>query len=149
MGLGRGLNYTLEVKMLFLVETFLLVLCAAVAAVGYGSGLSAILRIESNLGDRGILGLLSFGFLGCLLHFVIPLTPAVHLAILAGGVSVAVVSRTGLRNPIVVWAGAAIISIYVLSHQQSNLNFDAGLYYLQTMRWITEHQIVTGLGNLH
>ena len=79
--------------MLLFVETFLLVLCAAIAAVGYGSGLSPILRIESNLGDRGILGLLSFGFLGCLLHFVIPLTPAVHLAILAGGVSVAVVDE--------------------------------------------------------
>jgi hypothetical protein len=144
-----GLNYIIEIKMLLFVETFLLVLCAAIAAVGYGSGLSAILQIESNLGDRGILGLLSFGFLGCLLHFVIPLTPAVHLAILAGGVSVAVVSRTGLRNPTVVWAAAAIISIYVLSHHQSNLNYDGGLYYLQTMRWITEHQIVPGLGNLH
>ena len=134
--------------MLF-VETFLLVLCAAIAAVGYGSGLSAILRIESTLGDRGILGLLSFGFLGCLLHFVIPLTPAVHLAILAGGACVAVVSRNGIRNPTVVWAAAAIIFIYVLSHHQSSLSYDGGLYYFQTMRWITEHQIVPGLGNLH
>jgi hypothetical protein len=115
---------------MLLAETFLLVLCAATGAVGYGFGLSTILRIESNLGDRGILGLLVFGFLGCLLHFVMPLTPAVHLAILAGGASIAIVSRNRLRNPILVWAAAAIVCIYVL-------------------RWITEHRIVPGVGNLH
>jgi hypothetical protein len=137
------------IKMLLYLETFLLVLCAAIAAVGYGSGLSTILRIKPNLGDRGILGLLSIGFLGCVLHFVFPLTPAVHLAILAGGVIVAAVSKTGLRNPTAVWVAAAIIFLYVLLHRQSYLSYDAGLYYLQTMRWITEYHIVPGLGNLH
>jgi hypothetical protein len=137
------------IKMLLFLETFLLVLCAAIAAIGYGSGVSTIFRIDPNLGDRGILGLLCFGFLGCVIHFATPLTPGVHLAILAGGVIVAAVSKTGLRNPTAVWVAAAIIFIFVLHHSQSSLTYDAGLYYLQTMRWITEHRIVPGLGNLH
>jgi hypothetical protein len=136
--------------MLLFAETFMLLLCAAIAAVGYGSGLSAILRIEANPGDRGILGLFIFGLLGCLLNFVIPLTPTVHVLILAGGVAIAVIGRTRPRNPgAAVWAAAAIISIYVLSHRQSDINYDFTVYYLQTMRWITEHRIVPGLGNLH
>ena len=135
--------------MLLFVETLLLVLCAATAAVGYGCGLSNILRIEANLGDRGILGLLSFGLLGCLLNFAIPLTLAVHFAILTAGVSLAVVNKAGCRNPKIGWAAIAIIFTFVLSHSQSALSYDAGLYYLQTMRWITEQQIVPGLGNLY
>jgi hypothetical protein len=134
---------------MLLLETFLLVLCAAVAAVGYGSGLSTILRIEPNLGERGILGLLSFGFLGCLLNFLIPLSPAVQFAVLVGGVILAVIGRRGLRNQTVVWVAVGIAFIYVLTHHLSFLASDAGLYYLQTMRWIREYHVVPGLGNLH
>jgi hypothetical protein len=134
---------------MLLAETFLLVMWAAIAAVGYGSGLSSILRMRPNLGDRGILGLLGFGFLGCLLHFLIPITSSVQLAVLAGGLIVAVFSRHELRNQTLVWCAVAVIVIYLLSHHLAALSYDAGLYYLQTMRWITEHRLVAGLGNLH
>ncbi len=132
-----------------LTETFLLLLCAAIAAVGYGSVLSTMLRIQPNLGDRGILGLLSFGLLGCLFHFVTPLALPVQLALLAVGISLAAVSRSGLWIPRDSWAAVAIILVFVLSHRQSTLSYDTGLYHLQAMRWITEHRIVPGLGNLH
>jgi hypothetical protein len=134
---------------MLLAEAFLLVLCAAIAAVGYGSGLSSMLRIRPNLGDRGILGLVCFGFLGGLLHFLIPLTCPVQLAVLAGGVMVAVISRHELRNQTLVWCAVVVIVIYLLSHHLATLSGDAGLYYLQTMRWITQQKLVAGLGNFH
>ncbi|HTQ60790.1 MAG TPA: hypothetical protein VMI32_11230 [Candidatus Solibacter sp.] len=135
--------------MLLFAETFLLVVSAAIAAIGYGYGLSAILRIESNLGDRGILGLLGLGVTASLAQFVVPLTPAVHYAILVVGVILALVSLGSVPNPRFVWASALIIFLFTLSHQQSAYSYDTGLYHLQTMRWMTEHRIVPGLGNLH
>ena len=94
---------------MLLVDTLALVLCTAFAAVGYGTGLSAFLKIEPNLGDRGILGLFTFGLLGCLLHFWIPLTPAVHILILALGCCVAVIFRRHLQFSSGVWAAAAVV----------------------------------------
>ncbi len=135
--------------MQLLLETMLLVLCAAIAAVGYGSGLSSILRIRPNLGDRGILGLFIFGFLACLLHFFTPVSQTVQFGVLAFGIGIALASRKELRNSAAVWAGVFILSVYVLSHRQSDLRYDGGLYYLQTMRWIREYPIVPGLGSLH
>src|SRR5262249_54871445 len=96
-----------------------------------------------------ILGLFTLGLLACLLHFWIPLTPAAHILTLAVGCGVAVIFRRHLQFSRGVWAAAAVVFLYALSHHQSDVDFDAGLYYLQTMRWVGEHPIVAGLGNLH
>ncbi|MGH9741761.1 MAG: LIC_10190 family membrane protein, partial [Candidatus Acidiferrum sp.] len=135
--------------MLLLAETFFLVVCAAIAAAGYGYGLSVLLGIETNLGDRGILGLLSLGVFASLLQFVVALTPAVHYSILAVGALLALISAMKIPSSKIAWAGAVIVFLFALSHQQSAYSYDTGLYHLQTMRWITEHGIVPGLGNLH
>lgn len=130
-------------------ETLPLALGAALAAFGFGSGLAAVLRIRANPGDAGILGLLVLGFLGSALHFVTPLTPEVHLAVLGAGVVLALTRTPALRRPGVAWVLPALIFLSTLANRQTAYNYDIALYYLQTMRWITEYPIVAGLVNLH
>lgn len=132
-----------------LVETFLFVMSAAIAVAGWGSGLSAILRIESNFGDRGILGLLCVGIFGCLINFLFPLTPLDQLFILGGGVVLAVIYRTDIIGSKQQLFIVLVVFFFALSHRQSSTNYDTGLYHLQSLRWITEYQIVPGLGGLH
>jgi hypothetical protein len=135
-----------------IIESCLLALCAGVAAVGYGSGLARFLRSRPNLGDRGILGLLSFGFLGCILHFVIALSTPVQAVVLAGGVTVAVVLWRDIRSDASLsLTGAAGLCILVLLYPQAlhNYGYNNGLYYLQTFKWNREFPITVGLGNLH
>jgi hypothetical protein len=132
-----------------LLLVFLLVVGAAIAALGYGSILSTGLRIDPNLGDRGVVGMLCFGFLGSLLHLAVPLSDNVHLAVLAVGVVLAVMRWRQLRNTKLTWVAASVIFVYVAAHPQAILNPDTGLYHMQTLRWMTEHPIVPGLVNLH
>jgi hypothetical protein len=133
-----------------IIESWVLALCAAVAAVGYGSGLARFLQIRPNLGDRGILGLLGFGFLGCILHFVVALSTPVQIVVLAGGMVTAAVLRRDIRSDAsLTLAGAAGLCLFLLLHPQTYQNPDDGLYYLQTFLWNREFPITAGLGNLH
>jgi hypothetical protein len=128
---------------------FLLVFWAAIAALGYGSQIGRLLRIDPNLGDRGILGLLTFGFLGCLLNFFTPVSPDIHVAILSFGVILTAIHVGQLKNSKIVWGASALILVYVLSRPQFRLSYDTGLYHLQTLQWIKTQPIVPGLANLH
>jgi hypothetical protein len=136
--------------MMPIIKSCLLALCAGVSTVGYGSGIARFLQIRPNLGDRGILGLLAFGFLGCILHFVVALSTPVQTVVLAGGVMAAAVLWRDIRSvaslPL---AGAAGLCIFVLLHPQTLHNYDDGLYYLQTFKWNREFPLTAGLGNLH
>jgi hypothetical protein len=136
--------------MTLIIEGCLLALCAGVAAVGYGSGFARFLRIHPNLGDRGILGLLVFGFLGCSLHFLVALSTLLQSIVLACGLILAVVLRRDIRSDASLSLVAATgLCIFVLLHPQALINFDDGLYYLQTFKWSREFPVIAGLGNLH
>jgi hypothetical protein len=136
--------------MIAIIESWVLALCAAVAAVGYGSGLARVLQIRPNLGDRGILGLLFFGFVGCILHFVVALSTPVQTVVLAGGVVAAAVLRRDIRSDAsLTLAGAAGLCLFLLLHPQTYQTEDDGLYYLQTFLWNREFPVTAGLGNLH
>src|ERR1700682_3366353 len=125
--------------MTLIIEGCLLALCAGVAAVGYGSGFARFLRIRPNLGDRGILGLLVFGFLGCSLHFLVALSTLLQSIVLACGLILAVVLRRDIRSDASLSLVAATgLCIFVLLHPQALINFDDGLYYLQTFKWSRE-----------
>jgi hypothetical protein len=133
-----------------IIESWVLALCAAVAAVGYGSGLARFLQIRPNLGDRGILGLLVFGFVGCILHFVVALSTLVQTAVLACGMVAAAVLRGDIRSDAsLTLAAAAGLCLFFLLHPQAYQTEDDGLYYLQTFLWNHEFPVVAGLGNLH
>ncbi len=133
-----------------LFASVLLALCAGIAAVGYGSALGGFLKIRANLGDRGILGLLSLGLLGCLIHFGLALSFPVEMVVLAIGVLLAILERREIT------AGAGIggiavagICLFMLLHPQSLHHYDSGLYQIQTLRWNRELPVTPGLGNLH
>ena len=132
-----------------IAEAFLLTFCAGIAAVGYGSGFARLLRIRPNLGDRGVLGILCIGFMGCVLHFVVALLRA-ESAVLAGGVLMAVVFWRDIRDTESLSLLAIVgLCIFVILHPQTVTNYDDGLYYLQAFKWNSELPITVGLANLH
>jgi len=136
--------------MRWIIESWALSLCAGVAAVGYGSALARLLRIRPNLGDRGILGLLTIGFLGCLLHFGIALSTPVQAAVLAVGVSLVAVLWREIRTEAALgFLAAAGLSIFALMHWQALPGYDNGAYHLPTFKWNYEFPVVVGLANLH
>jgi hypothetical protein len=132
------------------IEGFFLTLCGSVAALGYGSCLARFLRIRPNLGDRGILGLLCLGFLGCCFHFALALSSSVQALVLTCGCIAATAFWRDIRDTkclSVIWI--ACICLYVLLHPQFLQGYDTGLYHLQTFEWNHDYPIVLGLGNLH
>ncbi len=136
--------------MRWVIESWALSLCGGVAAVGYGSALGRLLRIRPNLGDRGILGLLAIGFLGCLLHFGIALSTPVQATVLAVGVSLVAILWREIRTEAALgFLAAAGLSIFALMHLQARSCFDNGFYHFQTFKWNHEFPLVVGLGNLH
>lgn len=127
----------------------LLAVCAGMAAVGYGSGLAHLLRIRPNLGDRGLLGLLCLGFIGCLLHFAVALS-RVEFVALAAGVLLAARFRRDIRDTESLgFLAIAGLCTFVLLHPQTVTTYDNGLYYMQAFKWNSEFPLTVGLGNLH
>jgi len=132
-----------------LLRGYPLALWAAAACAGYGLTLSRFLGIEGNLGDAGVLGLLCLAIVGCALHFVVALSPAVQLGVLGAGTALLVLFRSELRrraaaSPIALLAGAS-----AFFHKQAITLLDNGLYHLQTVEWNSQFPITPGLGNLH
>jgi hypothetical protein len=118
--------------------------------VGYGSLLARLLQLRPNLGDRGILGLFSLGFLGCGLHFVVSLSAAVQSVVLAiGMILTSVLWREIWRAFEIRSVEFLLISLFVLLHPQAVQGYDDGLYYLQVFKWNRQFPVVIGLGNLH
>ena len=114
--------------MIAIVESCLLALCAGVAAVGYGSAVARLLRIYANLGDRGIMGLLVFGFFGCILHLAVALSTTVQVVVLAGGVIAARVLRRDIQNNASLsFVGAVGLCLFVLLRPQAIAIYDDGL----------------------
>jgi hypothetical protein len=129
----------------------LVALAVATSAIGFGCAVSRFLQICPNLGERGLLGLLCFGVCGCVLHFVTPITPTIHFAILAVGVGCLMwlwrdICST-LRPVEMGIALTVFLLVWLYPHEQHS--YDEGLYYLQTLKWNTEMPITPGLGNLH
>ena len=122
-------------------------LLAAAAAVGIGSAAAASLRINPNTGERGLLGLLTIGVLSALIHFFLPLSPAVHYAILAAGfVCAALYWRAVPRDSV---ALAALAFAAILLQPPPRPYHDNGLYHIPTYLWNTTSPLVVGLANLH
>jgi hypothetical protein len=133
-----------------LLEICLLVPIGAVAAVGYGSALCRFFDIDPNPGDRGILGLLAFALIGCILHFAVALSTPVQITVLAGGLILAFAFRRDIRtSPGLNLLASAGLCLFVLLHPQAVHNYDDGLYYLQTFKWTREWPITVGLANLY
>jgi hypothetical protein len=128
---------------------YLLAILTIVACLGYGLGLARIFRISGNLGDAGVLGLLSLAILGCVIHFFAALSATVQMVTLGAGIALAAVFWRDLiqqckQNPVSIFVG---LSAFL--HRQAFTFYDTGLYHLQTFLWNSQFPITPGLGNLH
>ena len=128
---------------------YLLAILTIVACLGYGLGLARIFRISGNLGDAGVLGLLSLAMLGCVVHFFAALSATIQMVTLGAGTALAAVLWRDLmeqckENPVSIFAG---LSAFL--HRQAFTFYDTGLYHLQTFLWNSQFPITPGLGNLH
>jgi hypothetical protein len=113
---------------------YLLAILTVVACLGYGLGLARIVGIKANLnlGDAGVLGLLSLACLGCVIHFFAALSVMVQMATLGAGIALAAVfwrdlARQCQENPVSIFVGFS-----AFLHRQAFTFYDTGLYHLQT-----------------
>lgn len=57
--------------------------------------------------------------------------------------------KVNLHSSIVISITASILLLWSLKAIDPIHSYDAGLYYLQSIRWLNEYPIILGLGNLH
>jgi hypothetical protein len=135
------------------------VLSVALAALAWLpalAGLGAALPSPRDAGlRRGVAGMLGLGLAGTaalLVHLVAPVTPAVSAGLWLGGVLLLVRHRRRLAEG-ASWAelagGAFALLLALYWYPSPEVAYDSGLYYQQTVRWLTEHPVRLGLGNLH
>lgn len=120
----------------------------AASAAGAGSAIAKWLRISPNLGERGILGLFCFGLINCAAHFFVPLDLPEQIVVLTAGLLLLAIFGRGLEweQVVLVIAILIVLSVHAL---REDLSYDAGLYYLQNLKWNREFPITIGLANLH
>lgn len=117
-------------------------------------GLGSLLRYEGERALRipiaGMLGLLVLAVAAVTLNFAVALGPAVSLAAWAAGTALLVRHRRWLREGLSPWdCGVALASLPLLVLLTHAPSYDAGLYYIQSVKWAAERRIEVGLGNLH
>ncbi|MDH4163351.1 MAG: hypothetical protein OEW15_11780 [Nitrospirota bacterium] len=135
----------------------------AAAYYGWGELVSRILRLGLKGGER-VFSQLWLGWCGALLllqiiNFIVPITALVSIAVYSTGIllflSLSVRQIDILRHArstgvIVYWILLALFAIWTASWSTlSPTNYDSGLYHFNSVRWINEYPIVTGIGNLH
>jgi len=131
------------------IQGCLLDIAAVLSCLGYGFALARMVGIGVNLGDAGVLGLISLALAGCAIHFAWALTSTVHIVAMAAGLVLCAfywreLIRGYRQSP---WSIMAGLSAFF--HMQALVNYDNGLYHLPTIKWNTEFPIIAGLANLH
>lgn len=119
-------------------------------------GQGAVSTFDIWLGFATIIGLVG------LLHLVFPVDWRLTLALtLIGFFALFLYDRIEWLAPLCAllalvrkhpWATAAVLLLFFVwcsRDMRSPGNYDSGLYHFQSIRWLNEHAIVRGLGNLH
>ncbi len=130
-----------------------LALCFWVPALlGFGS----FARVEGGpirrAGIAGVAGLAALATLAVVLNLFVPLSSTVAAA--AGGVGWILFIRarrmflSNVRPRHAVFAAGLLLTLAALTQLPAR-HYDAGLYFLQTVRWAQEHAQVAGLASLH
>ncbi len=136
-------------------ESVIFILLATATWIPPILGYGALLHYQGDLRlRRAVTGMLGIGVLivfGILLNFALPLSPLAAPVWLVGLFLFFRRRRwvlEGLSATEILGAGAALVffSLLILPHEH---NFDIGLYYLQTVKWISERPIQVGLANVH
>jgi len=122
---------------------------AALSCLGYGFTLARLLGIAVTLGDAGILGLVCLALLGCAIHFVSALSPAVQFAVLGAGLAICALFRNELVRQSRGNLAAILVGLSAFFHRFAITFYDTGLYHLQAVQWNSRFPVTLGLGNLH
>lgn len=123
-----------------------------VALLGLGHLIVRRIAPGADPGTTGLLGFVVLAVAGTVLHFFLPLSPYVAgAALLLGIAAFARWAREILRGtPVPLLLGlVALLAIFAPLNDFPIRHYDMGLYWLQTIRWLTEHRIVGGLATLH
>ena len=139
--------------------TWLAFLWMAAAAIGYGAGLVWIWRSYVrtpvpfvSTGEIGLAGLFVLDWLGILLHFFVPLSPAVSLVVTSIGVILLVLSGRRLLHgskPIYIVFVFLCLITFCLQSQIDLVQADGGIYYVPTIVWNSASPLIPGSGNIH
>lgn len=146
-----------------IIEMLMIFLLMAVAYYGWGRLISYIPIIgKSTTGSTT--GLIWMGWAISLLilqlaHLFTPVTAYVVIPLFAVGIvfsikpvwnSLHAFRLRGSSFDILFFAAILILSVWVsIRAMLPAMNYDAGLYYFNSIRWINSFPIVPGLGNLH
>lgn len=134
---------------------------------GLGRMMAYVLRFALPRGLDGFgyiwLGLAAAVFFLAVVHFRLPITPAVGGALYGSGLVVALVAwwrgrgqgkrdggRGSLPRTVVQALILGSVALWLASRALlPPVSSDSGLYYITTIRWANEYPIVPGLSNLH
>src|SRR5262245_34870166 len=147
--------------MLFFIIVWILI---AIPCFLTGSAILNLIdtAVFDRTGDRFIiaiwLGTLTFAIALQIISFFSPLSPAIGLAIFLSG-SLAPLKLSGVRAELfrvksgisgkALMIGAASILGIAAYTSQPPLNYDTGLYHLQSILWLARHGAVPGVALIH
>lgn len=136
-------------------------LCAALVLWGLGAAGGRLLRLPGSLrGDGFIVFWVGWALALALLqlwHCFLPVDGRASLVLAALGAAGAVWNRQKLRTTLGRWVrgrrlfvAVSALAVVALAHLalRAPRNGDTGAYFLATVRWLSAHPVVPGLGNL-
>lgn len=139
------------------VATALLVVIPAL--MGLGVALDALVarvagaRVRPTPGEAGMMGCVLLWLAGALAHVLVPLSQGVAAVAVSLGLAAFAwhAARGGWRGELGTAAAAAVIVLPVVAWIafRASLNYDTGLYHLQTIKWNQDGAVTLGLANLH
>ena len=117
---------------------------------GYGGFFLRILRQPDSIVYRGISGLALLSGIANSLNIFFPLSPQLNTVIWLCGILLMTITFPKQILTQHFWLPITVFSLLFVSIASfGDPNYDSGLYYLQTIRWLTEHATPFGLANLH
>lgn len=142
-----------------------LILISAISLLGIGVCFLSLfeklfhLRFSETvgIGDFGLAGIAGLAFIGSIANFFVSLSPICVAVFLVVSLLAIILWRKKIQTaihfgkaPILTFSFIILGALYsAVTVGESSIGYDAGLYHIQAIRWITESPIVLGLANLH
>ena len=107
---------------------------------------------DLNAGVVMILGFVPLAIISSLLHFVLPLSEGISVAILVSGYFLLFYERRSVAAMLsyrLVGGAVLVATLVSLFASRPLRHFDTGLYHFQSVKWCTTYPLVRGLANLH
>ena len=132
----------------------------AISFFSWGRFLSNILNIKKN-DKKGIIANIWLGFVFCIFffsiyHLFLPINAFASSLFYFPGIIYFVIKYAKKLPKFIASIGILNLTVIVLTlfmasavSMQVPTNFDAGLYHLNSIKWINEYHIIKGIGNLH